>query len=96
MANNIPIYSVLFNTTNSSFFSSGGAPGTYSYLVLDDPSATAFNSGSEGIGQGINHPYNLSTIPSSNTWQAIPEPTTFLLFAMGGFGAWLLRRKNMI
>ncbi len=31
---------------------------------------------------------------SSSTWQAVPEPATFLLFGMGGIGAWLVRRKN--
>lgn len=30
----------------------------------------------------------------SSTWQAVPEPATFMLFGMGGFGAWLIRRKN--
>jgi len=30
----------------------------------------------------------------SSTWQAIPEPATFLLFGIGGMGAWLLRRRQ--
>ena len=37
--------------------------------------------------------YSLSSV--NNSWVAVPEPATFLLFAMGGFGAWLIRRKNM-
>ena len=30
----------------------------------------------------------------SSAWQAVPEPATFLLFGIGGFGAWLLRRRQ--
>lgn len=32
---------------------------------------------------------------SGATWQAVPEPATFLLFGIGGFGAWLLRRNKL-
>lgn len=31
---------------------------------------------------------------TGKTWQAIPEPATALLFGIGGFGAWLLRRRQ--
>lgn len=31
---------------------------------------------------------------TGQTWQAVPEPATFMMFAMGGIGAWLLRRRN--
>jgi len=31
---------------------------------------------------------------TGQTWQAIPEPTTVLLFGIGGMGAWLLRRRQ--
>jgi hypothetical protein len=30
----------------------------------------------------------------STTAQVVPEPATFLMFALGGIGAWVLRRKN--
>jgi hypothetical protein len=33
---------------------------------------------------------------SSSSWQAVPEPATFLLFGIGGVGAWLVRRKQRI
>jgi hypothetical protein len=32
---------------------------------------------------------------SGSTWQAVPEPATALLFAIGGFGAWLIRRNKL-
>ncbi len=91
MANNIPIYSVLFNTTDGNIFTA--TPISYSYLILDNLASTAFDSGTEGTGFGSNNPYNLSTV-AANSWVAVPEPATFLLFAMGGFGAWLIRRKQ--
>lgn len=31
---------------------------------------------------------------TGQTWQAIPEPATVLLFGIGGMGAWLLRRRQ--
>jgi hypothetical protein len=81
VANNIDVFTVIYNNVDYNFASQ--------YIVVDN---AAFNAGSGG---GANHPvaYGLSNV--SGTWQAIPEPTTFLLFAMGGFGAWLIRRKNM-
>jgi hypothetical protein len=36
--------------------------------------------------------YSLSSV--NNTWVAVPEPATFLMFALGGFGAWMIHRKN--
>ncbi|MFA7369319.1 MAG: PEP-CTERM sorting domain-containing protein [Kiritimatiellales bacterium] len=33
---------------------------------------------------------------TSSTWQAVPEPATFLLFGMGGMGAWLVRRRKRL
>ena len=32
---------------------------------------------------------------SGSTWQAIPEPATFMLFGIGGIGAWLIRRNKL-
>lgn len=32
---------------------------------------------------------------TGSTWQAVPEPATALLFAIGGFGAWLVRRNKL-
>ncbi len=37
--------------------------------------------------------YQVNTMGS---FQAVPEPATFLLFGMGGFGAWLIRRKQRV
>jgi len=32
---------------------------------------------------------------TGKTWQAVPEPATFLLFGIGGMGAWLIRRNKL-
>lgn len=37
--------------------------------------------------------YKTTTV--SSNWQAVPEPATFMLFGIGGIGAWLIRRKKM-
>jgi hypothetical protein len=31
---------------------------------------------------------------TGQNWQAIPEPTTILLFGIGGMATWLLRRRQ--
>ncbi len=90
--NNIPIYSVLFNTTDGNIFTT--TPSSYSYLVLDDLTSAAFDSGTEGPGFGGDHPYNVSSIPSGNAWVAVPEPATAMLLALGGGLAWLVRMKQ--
>jgi len=43
-----------------------------------------------GIDVGI---FNISGAGAINV---VPEPATFLLMAMGGVGAWLLRRKSLL
>lgn len=35
------------------------------------------------------------TTTALSNWQAVPEPATFMLFGMGGFGAWLVRRNKL-
>jgi hypothetical protein len=77
-------YSVVFNATN---FASASK-----YLVVD--SATVLLSRTDDI---YNDTYSIAS--NSGTWkniQAIPEPTTLLLFAIGGAGAWIVRRKQTI
>ncbi|MCU0857799.1 MAG: PEP-CTERM sorting domain-containing protein [Pontiellaceae bacterium] len=39
--------------------------------------------------------YVLSSVAGGRTWVAVPEPATFLLFGIGGMGAWLLRRNKI-
>lgn len=44
----------------------------------------------ETLGNSISVGSNVAQV------QAIPEPTTFILFACGGIGAWIIRRKQTI
>ncbi|MCC7300635.1 MAG: PEP-CTERM sorting domain-containing protein [Verrucomicrobia bacterium] len=37
---------------------------------------------------------NVNVSFSGQSWQAVPEPATFLLFGIGGIGAWLVRRNK--
>jgi len=37
--------------------------------------------------------YQVTTMGS---WQAVPEPTTHMLFIIGGMGAWIVRRKQLV
>ena len=77
-------YSVVFNSTN---FASATQ-----YIILDAakhaiPNAEGINIVDYAIGS------------NSGTWkniQAVPEPTTVLLFAIGGIGSWIVRRKQTI
>ena len=64
---------------------------TASNFVVLDQSTTAVFSGDGTIGQAASYAIGSTGF---GTWQAVPEPATFLLFAMGGFGAWLIRRKQ--
>jgi hypothetical protein len=78
-------YSVIFNAA-----SLGSAS---QFLVVD---ATPFLIPSITLPTQIDF-YTPTTV--SGTWQniqAVPEPATFLLFGMGGLGAWLIRRKQRI
>lgn len=37
-----------------------------------------------------------ATYQTTAVTQVVPEPTTFFLFALGGMGAWIIRRKNRL
>lgn len=75
------IYSVIFNNSpNSGYFA-----------IVDNVLKT------------VSYPAGLMTYDAGGVngglkpggdWQAIPEPATFMLFGLGGMGAWLIRRKN--
>jgi hypothetical protein len=93
VANNIPIYTVLFNTTDSGVFTT--TPSSYSYLIIDDVNSIAHDSGAAGVGFGSDAPYDISTV-SANSWVAVPEPATALLLALGGGFAWLVRLKQRL
>jgi len=76
------IYSVIFDNS----LSSGNC------AIIDDSITTVFysagtmNYDAGGVNGGLK---------PGGDWQAIPEPATFLLFGIGGIGAWLIRRKQM-
>jgi len=50
-------------------------------------------TGNDSVGNLRTSIFNISGAGAINV---IPEPATFLLMAMGGVGAWLLRRKNRL
>jgi hypothetical protein len=50
--------------------------------ALATVSFTTFNYNPGGVAAG--------------DWQAVPEPATALLFGLGGFGAWLIRRNKKL
>ena len=58
----------------------------YQYYVVQ-VQANAVKLGADAAGEDIR--FTTADI------QAIPEPATVLLFGMGGFGAWMLRRNNL-
>lgn len=69
-------------------------------LALEDVIGAATPQGIEmnfdlANGNAINDPNVDPTIDPTQfgTW-AVPEPATFLLFGIGGFGAWILRRRQ--
>jgi len=35
-------------------------------------------------------------VSAGGGWQAIPEPATFVLFGIGGMGAWMVRRRKRL
>jgi len=82
IADNIPIYTVLFNTTNSDIFVT--TPALYSYLIIDDTGSAAHDSGNAGVGFGNDAPYDVSVVSANNSWQAVPEPATVMLLILGG------------
>ncbi len=84
IADNLNIYTVIFDNADYNVATN--------YAIID---SSVFNVGNNP--NPINYSPNLSgsTISINGNWQAIPEPTTFLLFAMGGFGAWLVRRNKL-
>lgn len=59
-----------------------GPAGSAQYIQMNTD-APLFDSGN-AINSGF------------NTAQVVPEPTTFILFACGGIGAWIIRRKQSI
>lgn len=48
------------------------------------------------IELGTDDLWNFTGGTDVQTTTAVPEPTTFFLFAMGGMGAWVIRRKNRL
>ena len=84
--NNIQIYTVLFNATSLTVASFG---------AVDD--AATFNSGSV-VAPDQPLGYNIGSNVANGAMggvSVIPEPATFLLFGMGGVGAWLVRRNKL-
>lgn len=54
-----------------------------------------YSSAGGGIYLDNGHAQNIEFTVSSVTIGVVPEPSTILLFFMGGIGAWLLRKNRM-
>lgn len=70
------------------FYLEGGDNGVYGWaeLIYDGSSLHLLDSAAENDGVGI----------IAGQYQQVPEPATILLFSLGGFGTWLLRRNKGI
>jgi len=82
------IYCVIFN--NSSVADGTGAG--YFAIIDSVPVTVSYPGGvmtydAGGVVGGLQG--------AGGDWQAVPEPATFLLFGIGGMGAWLIRRNKL-
>jgi hypothetical protein len=74
------IYSVIFNSTDSLTATRWAVIDGALATVSFSPSTFNYNPGGVAAGD----------------WQAVPEPATALLFGIGSFGAWLIRRNKKL
>jgi hypothetical protein len=81
------VYSVLFNASTMV------AATQYKVTTMTDGLyAGGGNAWFELPSSDIDATYTTTTM---STWQAVPEPATFLLFGIGGIGAWIIRRNKL-
>ncbi|MBI9020321.1 MAG: PEP-CTERM sorting domain-containing protein [Verrucomicrobia bacterium] len=82
VTDNIDVFTVIFNNTI--------LENATSYLVVD---SSAFNVGA-AVAPTPPVAYGLGD--AAGTWQAVPEPATAMLLALGGGLAWLVRLKQRL
>jgi hypothetical protein len=74
--------------TDGGDYSTGAWYGTYT------GDAIGFSAATTSAGTALVSTASLDA-SGSGLLQVVPEPATFLLFGMGGIGAWLIRRNRM-
>jgi hypothetical protein len=81
------VYSVLFNDTTIAVATQ------YKVTTMTDGLfAGGGNAWFTLPASDIDAQYNTTAM---GTWQAVPEPATFMLFGIGAIGAWMIRRNKM-